>query len=271
MYFHQRTISEVWKVPYLLANSGQAERVLQWFKPAVHQSPGGWLSGERISGFGKMSQYYWEKLRGEKSSSILGRWPKGCTEGMQSFGPVVCVDCLLRVKTANFGTSFLLCSCALTWDVQQNPTGLCLCMNVCSLRGEQDGCSGSSVIPLNNSIMREQKPWWCNLWLWGRLSYPNKTSSEWLLAQLAFSSAGFDVGSQISNRLSLWKYCLGLSLRRGLKQLLVNLTSKAITAFSSAEDRGSTHEKLSSWYGWCKPRDLSGVVVFCFPFNYGAS
>lgn len=145
MYFHQRTISEVWKVPYLLANSGQAERVLQWFKPAVHQSPGGWLSGERISGFGKMSQYYWEKLRGEKSSSILGRWPKGCTEGMQSFGPVVCVDCLLWVKTASFGTSFLLCSCALTWDVQQNPTGPCLCMNVCSLRGEQDGCSGSSA------------------------------------------------------------------------------------------------------------------------------
>lgn len=98
MYFHQRTISEVWKVPYLLANSGQAERVLQWFKPAVHQSPGGWLSGERISGFGKMSQYYWEKLRAEKSSSILGCWPKGRTEGMQSFGPVVCVDCLLRVK-----------------------------------------------------------------------------------------------------------------------------------------------------------------------------
>lgn len=32
-----------------------------------------------------MSQYYWEQLRTEESSSVLEHWPKACTEGMQSY------------------------------------------------------------------------------------------------------------------------------------------------------------------------------------------
>lgn len=58
--------------------------------------------------------------------TLAQRWHRRYTERW----PCGVCSCLFWVKTASFGTSFLLCSFALQEVVQQNPTDPCLCRNV---------------------------------------------------------------------------------------------------------------------------------------------
>lgn len=60
-------------------------------------------------------------------------------------------------------------------------------------------------------------------------------------------------------------------LCRVMTGMWLNLVAGKCNAFSSADVRGNSHEKLSLGYVWCKSRDSSGLIVFYFLFTYWAS